>query len=371
MKYLHRTVTLPIAAALVFAKLDLCVDLVAQTPQQASSATTAKPTIPTARPQQIQAISQTIAREIPLVIAHRGASGYLPEHTQESAVFAHALGADYIEQDVVMSKDGVAVVMHDVTLNSITNVADVFPGRDEDGKFYVFNFTWSELQQLTVHERESAGRFPADSGNFRIATFEQHVQLIQGLNESRGRNAGLYVEIKKPGLHHSRGLNSSAAVLRILQQYGYTDPDARVFLQCFEAAEVVRIRVELKSRLQIIQLFSKTPTDSQLTETAKYANGIGVRISSVVSGEKNDKATLTDLVKTAHQQLLLVHVWTLRDDALPKFADTSEELISYLVKDGGVDGIFTDHPDTLLAWRTKMNRQGKLKGPFHLLNSDR
>ena len=370
MKYVHRSVTLPIAPVLALATLVLTADLPAQTPQQASSVASAKPATPAAPPQRIQAVSQTIGREIPLVIAHRGASGYLPEHTQESAVFAHALGADYIEQDVVMSKDGVPVVMHDVTLNSITNVADVFPGRDEDGKFFVFNFTWAELQKLTVHERESAGRFPADSGNFRIATFEQHVQLIQGLNKSRDRNAGLYVEIKKPGLHHSRGLNSSAAVLKILQKYGYADPDARVFLQCFEAAEVVRIRMELKSRLQIIQLFSRTPTDSQLAETAKYANGIGVKISSVVSDAKNGKATLTDLVKAAHQQLLLVHVWTLRDDALPKFTDTPEELISYLVKDGGVDGIFTDHPDTLLAWRIKMNRQGRLKGPFHLLNSD-
>ncbi|MEZ6127638.1 MAG: glycerophosphodiester phosphodiesterase family protein [Planctomycetaceae bacterium] len=101
-------------------------------------------------------ISQTLNAEIPLVIAHRGASGYLPEHTTESAAFAHALGADFIEQDVVLSKDGVAVVLHDITLNATTNVAELFPDRAVDGKFFVFDFTWEELQTLSVSERQTA-----------------------------------------------------------------------------------------------------------------------------------------------------------------------------------------------------------------------
>lgn len=318
---------------------------------------------------EVRSVSQTISNEVPLVIAHRGASGYLPEHTQESTAFAHALGADYIEQDVVLSKDGVPVVMHDITLNSVTNVAEVFPGRDEDGKFYVFNFTWAELQQLEIRERAASGRFPASKGNFRIGTFEQHVELIQGLNESREHNAGMYVEIKKPGMHLSKGLDASAAVLEILTKHGFTDADDRIYLQCFEASEVRRIRTELKSKLPLIQLFLKTPTDSQLAEAAAVANGIGVKISTVVTGVEDDKPELTDLVRLAHEKVLLVHVWTLRDDALPKYAATTEDLIGFLVRDAGVDGIFTDHPDTLLSWRTKMHRQGKLNGPFHLLNS--
>ncbi|MCP4510624.1 MAG: hypothetical protein GY826_29975, partial [Fuerstiella sp.] len=161
--------------------------------------------LPPERQRRLQVISQTISNEVPLVIAHRGASGYLPEHTTEATALAHALGADFIEQDVVLSQDGVAVVFHDVTLEGITDVADVFPGRGRNGRFYVFDFTLAELKQLNVSERypsgnnlEANGRFPQKTGRFRLSTLEEHLQLIRGLNVSRGRDVGVYVEIKQP-----------------------------------------------------------------------------------------------------------------------------------------------------------------------------
>ena len=112
----------------------------------------------------------------PLVIAHRGASGYLPEHTLESAAYAHALGADYIEQDIVMSRDGTLVVLHDIHLETTTDVAARFPDRKRpDGRFYALDFTWDELRSLRVSERfdPKTGaavfprRFPAAAGAFR------------------------------------------------------------------------------------------------------------------------------------------------------------------------------------------------------------
>ncbi len=321
------------------------------------------------RSSRLVAISQTLSDVVPIVIAHRGASGYLPEHTTEAAAFAHALGADYIEQDVVLTKDGVAVVMHDVTLNSITNVADLYPQRAVDGKYFVFDFTLEEIRQLSVTERDKKGRFPQNTGRFRIATLEEHIQLIQGLNESRKRNAGLYVEVKKPAMHRERGLDSSVEILRILRKYGYENAEDRVFLQCFEEPEVLRIRTELGCRLPLIQLLSSTPTKQHIAEIAKVADGIGVRIEAVVAGAGEDEPNITEVVEAAHQNALMVHVWTFRTDSLPQYSQSADQLLDWLVKRGRVDGIFTDQPDAVLNWRQIANRMGRLKGPFHLLRN--
>ena len=319
-------------------------------------------------------VSQTATDEFPLVIAHRGASGYLPEHTTEAAAFAHALGADYIEQDVVLSKDGTAVVLHDVTLDSVTNVEDVFPGRDRDGKFYAFDFTLAELRQLNVNERitdKERGRFPNNIGRFGISTLSEHIELIQGLNHSRGRNAGLYVEIKKPALHREHELDPSKEVLRVLREYGYEKSNDRVFIQCFEEDEVVRIRTELKCRLPLIQLLSRQPTPEKIAEYGRIVDGLGVATSTVITGVKDGEPQITDLVKRAHEHAMNVHVWTFRTDALPAYAESSDELLNWLVLDAGVDGIFTDQPDAVYQWRQKMPGRSARQGPFHLLHSEK
>ena len=141
------------------------------------------------------------------VVAHRGASGYLPEHTLPSKVMAHAMNADYIEQDLVLSKDDIPIVIHDILLDDVTNVSEKYPNRKrEDGKYYVIDFTFEELKKLEVTERFDSktglqiypNRFPKGVSSFRLHSFQDEIELIQGLNKSTGKNIGIYPEIKKP-----------------------------------------------------------------------------------------------------------------------------------------------------------------------------
>ena len=326
-------------------------------------------------------VAQTIRTNHPLVIAHRGASGYLPEHTTEAAAFAHALGADYIEQDVVLTKDGVAVVLHDVTLNEITNVREVYPDRSrENGHWYVMDFTWAELQKLSVHERfsddeaaESAVRFPRNSARFRIATLDQHLALIDGMNKSRGTKAGVYIEIKSPAEHHRAGLDVSSAVLKSLARHGYLKGNKPVYLQCFDQKEVRRLRTELNCRLPLIQLLSKAPNEAEIAQIGKVADGLGIPITTVVTGTQlvdgEQQPVVTNVVKYAHQHAMDVHVWTFRSDQMPEFCSQPDVLIDWLVRDAGVDGIFSDQPDVILKWRRASTPQAGRVGPFHLLKN--
>ncbi len=345
-----------------------------------SSIATAQPTDPQAAA-SAQPVSHQQIERTPIVIAHRGASGYLPEHTTEAAVFAHALGADYIEQDCVLSRDGVPVVLHDITLDDVTDVAAIFPDRRRaDGHWYVMDFTLAELQRLAVHERSSPSRawkdagtrFPIDDALFRITTLADHLRLIQGLNKSRNRNAGVYVEVKSPAEHRDAGLDASQAILSVLHDAGYRNVDDRVFVQCFDEAEVRRIRTELDCRLPLIQLLAEEPTAAQIAEFAKVADGLGVNLSAVITGaDETPEGTsprITNLVRTAHDHALQVHVWTFRSDALPEFAPSPDDLLNWLVRDAGVDGIFTDQSDVVLAWRNSIGDEAAKRGPFHLLN---
>ena len=134
----------------------------------------------------------------PIVIAHRGASGYLPEHTLTAKAVAHAMGANYIEQDVVLSRDGTPIVLHDIHLDSTTDVARRFPGRSRaDGRYYAIDFDLQEILQLRVHERTRleparAGqavfpeRFPAEPALFRVPTLFEEITMLDGLDSSRG-----------------------------------------------------------------------------------------------------------------------------------------------------------------------------------------
>ena len=130
-----------------------------------------------------------------IIIAHRGASGYLPEHTLAAKVLAYGMGVDFIEQDVVLSRDKIPVVLHDLELNATTNVKQVFPNRArKDGKFYVIDFDLSELKQLNVTARirkngnpRYSGRFPPGRSEFKIATLSEEIELIQGMNKSTGK----------------------------------------------------------------------------------------------------------------------------------------------------------------------------------------
>jgi glycerophosphoryl diester phosphodiesterase len=330
-----------------------------------------------AAPSGVTRPDQTAAA--PIVIAHRGASGYLPEHTLEAAAFAHALEADYIEQDCVLSKDGVPVVMHDLTLDALTNVTDVFPGRQrDDGKFHVLDFTLAELRQLRVTERRSASgtpktdssRFPAEQGSFRISTLEEHLQLIQGLNKSRQHTAGVYVEIKDPRRHREAGLDASSAILDVLRRYGYDSADDRIYVQCFDESEVRRLRNELKCPLPLIWLTAKAPTADQFREARSFCDGLGLLLTLVVTGaDSNGRLEVSSLVNQSHAVGLPVHVWTWRSDSLPKFVKSGDLLLESLTVQAGVDGIFTDQPDLVLHWRRQRLQQAGRGNPFRLLNT--
>jgi len=286
-----------------------------------------------------------------IVIAHRGASGYLPEHTLEAYAMAYALGADFIEPDLVMTKDGVLICLHDIYLESVTNVEEVFPDRRApDGHWYAADFTLAEIKQLRVHERCRAdgtpyfpGRFPIDASKFEIPTLEELIQLVQGLNKSTGRNVGIYPELKKPLWHAERGLPMEKALLDILDRYGYHGPNAKVFIQCFEEEALKKLRFELGTDLPLVMLIYKPEqaTEQALDEYAKFANGIGPAKGLI---EANPS-----LVEWAHERGLVVHPWTFRNDQLPqKYPTPQQELACFFII-YKVDGVFTDFPDTAVA----------------------
>ena len=189
------------------------------------------------------------------VVAHRGASGYLPEHTLASKAMAHTMNADYIEQDLVLSKDDIPIVIHDILLDDVTNVLEKYPNRKrEDGKYYVIDFTFEELKSLEVTERFDSktglqiypNRFPKGISSFRLHSLQDEIELIQGLNKSTGKHIGIYPEIKNPEFHHKNGKDISKIVLDILTKYGYSTKNDQCILQCFDAQELERIRNQLQ-----------------------------------------------------------------------------------------------------------------------------
>ncbi len=307
-----------------------------------------------------------MAETLKIVIAHRGASGYLPEHTLEAKALAYAMGADYLEQDVVLSRDDVPMVLHDIYIDTVTDVAKRFPDRCRaDHRYYAMDFTLAELKQLVVTERFDfktgqpvfKSRFPQWQAAFAMPTFEEEIQFIQGLNRTTGRNVGIYPEIKAPAWHKSQGKDLSRIVINVLARYGYRTKEHLCFLQCFDYTEVKRLRTELGYQGRIIQLLgennaSEPGTDYTflrtrpgLEELAKVADGIGPSLSQVVIGRNGSQFQITELVRQAHAFKLAVHPYTIRADTLPKYAASVEEVYRAFLIEADVDGVFTDHPD--------------------------
>ena len=302
----------------------------------------------------------------PVVIAHRGASAYLPEHTLPAKALAFGMGADYLEQDVVLTKDSVPIVLHDIQLDEVTDVATRFAERArDDGRYYALDFTLDEIRSLQVHERadpatgtaRSPSRFPVGKSRFAIPTLAEEIEFIQGLMHSTGRGVGIYPEIKSPRWHRDQGYDISPIVLKVLADYGYSRPGDHIFVQCFDEVETRRLREELGTQLPLIQLIVAPPrsgndphaslvTEAGLARIAEYAQGIGPACSRiVVSVDGAGEPVFSQLVEWAHRHDLAVHPYTFRADALPSYAADFDALMDVFLNSAGVDGLFTDFPD--------------------------
>ena len=304
-----------------------------------------------------------------IIIAHRGACGYLPEHTLEAKAMAHAMGADYLEQDLALTRDNRAVVIHDHYLDTVSNVKEVYPRRArKDGRYYVIDFTLDEVKGLTFHERIDLEtqkavfpkRFPfSRSIDFKIHTLEEEIEMIQGMNKSTGKNTGIYPELKAPWFHTAEGKDIAKIVLSILNRYGYTNKNDRCYLQCFDPACLKDLRGRLKCGLKMIQLiadnsWNETPgvdynsmlTFEGLKKISTYADGVGPWTELIsIEDKKNSTVKKTDFVDHAHSLGLAVHPYTFRADDLPPWADNFTVYLDFFFSTMHVDGVFTDFPD--------------------------
>ncbi len=277
-----------------------------------------------------------------IVIAHRGASGYLPEHTLAAYAMAYAQGADYIEQDLVLTKDAHFICLHDTDLGGVTNVAEVFPDRKrENGKYYAADFTLAEIRQLRAESRDTR-RFAPRLEGFRVATFVEAIELIQALNASTGRNVGIYPELKRPAWHREQGLPLEAAFMELVTRYGYTGPDARIYVQCFEAPSLQLMRTEFGSQLPQILLTGGDADQPELQaeglkQVATYAQGIGPSRGQI---EKRP-----EIVALAHAAGLVVHPYTFATDAVASQYPSFEAEVRHFYFEYDIDGMFTDFPD--------------------------
>ena len=272
----------------------------------------------------------------PLVIAHRGASGYRPEHTLESYRVGAAQGADVIEPDLVMTADGVLVARHDVYLGTTTDVSERAEFHDRRRQlrgrndWFVSDFTLEELKSLRCRQ-PFAGRSASYDGQFSIPTFAEILGLLKDLRTNLNPGLMVYPETKAPSYHRECGLDMAGALLRDLSDHGLNRPGGGVLIQSFEAWILQELKTHTPHpRVQLLGVDSSL----ELSDIARWANGIGP-----------DKNMLTKgYVDEAHELGLFVHPYTYRQDALPPGVASLEDEISAAVA-LGIDGFFTDFPD--------------------------
>lgn len=352
----------------------------------------------------------------PLVIGHRGGgSGYLPEHTLEAYALGIELGADFVEPDLVATKDGHLIARHEPNLIATTNVAQLpqFAARKRtvmlDGVattgFFASDFTLAEIKQLRAVQ-PLPERGTAWDGQFQIPTLEEIIEFVKRKSAEKGRRIGIYPETKHPTYHQQLGLPLEDRLLDVLTRAGWNHPGAPVFIQSFETANLRYLRQ--RTRLPLIQLvdaddvnpdgsialnkpydkpydwvvsgrpglFSDLLTPAGLAEVRSYADGIGpwkpyLRSSACIKVEAgacvdangdgkvddSDRALLpaTDLVQRAHAAGLLVHAYTFRSERRRLAADyAGNPAAEYLMfYEMGVDGVFSDFADDAVAARVQ------------------
>ncbi|MEO6024506.1 MAG: glycerophosphodiester phosphodiesterase [Burkholderiales bacterium] len=353
--------------------------------------------------------------KLPIVIGHRGASGYLPEHTLEGYALAIELGADYIEPDLVVTSDGYLIARHEPNMINTTNVKDlpqfaarkrtaVVSGVLEEG-FFASDFTLDEIKTLggiqQVAERDS--QF---NGLFKIPTLDEIIALAKRKSLEKNRPIGIYPETKHPTYHQALGLALEDRLLVALTRAGWNHRDAPVFIQSFETANLKYLRTQTQVKLvQLIAAYDvdldgslafNTPFDrpydwivagrlgvskdwvtpAGLAEIKTYADGIGAWKPYVISsagtdanGDSNaddlngdglvieaDRKLLpaTKLIQAAHQAGLFVHAWTFSNEPRCLEANYHGNPISEYLRfyELGIDGVFSDFPDTAVTART-------------------
>jgi glycerophosphoryl diester phosphodiesterase len=331
-------------------------------------------------------------RRLPLVIGHRGASGYRPEHTLASYRLAIGMGADFIEPDLVSTKDHVLVARHEPEIGATTDVADHPEFADRrttktiDGQpftgWFTEDFTLAELRTLRARERipELRPDNTVFDGLYQIPTFQEVIDL------AKRAGVGIYPETKHPTYFDSIGLSLEEPLLATLRANGYTGPKAKVFIQSFETGNLKELN--RRTRLPLVQLLSDVgapydlvaagdprtyadlSTPEGLAEIATYADGIGPSKNQIVPRDPATQRLLepTSLVDDAHRAGLLVHPYTFRNENsfLPadfRQGNPASPPAEYLRATGdapaeyrlffrlGVDGLFSDNPDTAVGSR--------------------
>ena len=271
------------------------------------------------------------------LIAHRGASAYAPEHSAEAYKLAIAQGADFVEQDLAVTKDGVLVSIHDLTLERTTDVEQVFPDRsveDTSGptpvrRWYVNDFTLAEIKRL-----DAGSFFGAKFAGTRVLTFQEAIDLVRG-------KAGLYPELKDPEFYRKRGVDPVRLFAAVVKKNRLeADPKTPLVLQSFDDATLKAAAAALP---KVPRVFLVSPQDAgridapeKLKDVATWATGIGPNKAIL---EKTP-----DIVGWAHAAKLTVTPWTFRASQPGKYPSVREEM-AYFLFTLGVDELFTDNPD--------------------------
>lgn len=291
------------------------------------------------------------------IIAHRGASASKPENTLASEQLAQKMGADWLEADLVSTKDHQLILSHDVWLESTTNVAQVFPGRSRSDKhFYALDFSLAELRKLQMRPRanlDGKRAFPnrkIDVSGARITTLAELLGLKNGAS-------GFYLEPKSPRWHRQNGVDVSKLLLAGLKASKIAP--SKIWIECFDPDELKRLRFELHSPFRQTQLiagsdvfepdkqkfdFDAMRTPEGLRLVKRYADAIGPRLDFVISGLNG----VSPLVANAHAAGLGVHPFVLQTDRFPFAPPLTENWIRAFER-ARIEAIFTDQPDHVRA----------------------
>jgi len=331
----------------------------------------------------MESIIATSTGARPIVIGHRGASGYRPEHTLEAYTLAIAQGADFIEPDLVPTKDGVLIARHENEISGTTNVAErpEFAARKAtkmiDGSpvtgWFTEDFTLAEIKTLRAKERLEF-RDQSRNGLYLVPTLQEVIDLAKQKSRETGRTIGIYPETKHPTYFQSIGLPLEDRLLKVLSDNGYSGANASVFIQSFETANLKYLRT--KTDLPLVQLFDESDvqpydfvvsgdrrtygdltTPAELAKIAEYAKGIGPYKRLIIPVDADGKLLPpTSLVRDAHQAGLLLHPYTFRNESrylAPDYNNNSEAEYEQFFR-LGVDGVFSDFPDTGVAVRNRL-----------------